>query len=69
VDFLVTVDRKPWFCVETKLSERADKNSLSYFRKSLNIPYAYLVVKESGVDKFTDGYRIISADSFCSSLV
>ena len=39
VDFLFTIDKKPWFSVEVKL--RADKISkhLSYFAERLNIPF------------------------------
>ena len=35
VDFLVTVNDSPWFCVETKLSDRNPSPSLFYFRERL----------------------------------
>jgi len=42
VDFLVTIDGSPWFCVEVKSSE-TDKNHVRYFMERLNIPYGYVV--------------------------
>lgn len=64
VDFLVTHDRKPWFAVEAKLSETAPSPQLRYFKERLQIPYAYQVIRKSGVDILRDGIRIISADKF-----
>ncbi|MCC6549666.1 MAG: ATP-binding protein, partial [Ignavibacteriaceae bacterium] len=64
VDFLVTHDRKPWFAVEAKLSETAPSPQLRYFKERLQIPYAYQVIRKSGVDILQDDIRIISADKF-----
>jgi predicted AAA+ superfamily ATPase len=69
VDFLVTVDRKPWFAVETKLSDEIVSAAVRYFREKLKIPFAYQVIKKSGVHRFSQGVRIISADRFLAGLV
>ena len=69
VDFLVSVDKKPWFCVEVKLGSGAVDPSLRYFRDRLDIPFCYQVVKKPGVDLQKDGTRLISADRFLASLV
>jgi predicted AAA+ superfamily ATPase len=68
VDFLVTVDDKPWFAVETKVE---DENiaSLLYFGERLKIPFLYQVVLKSGIDYFKNGVRIISADKFLTGLI
>ncbi len=69
VDFLVSVNKKPWFCVETKLSSESIDKSLGYFRERLDIPFAYQVIKKKGVDRLKGGTRLISADRFLSSLI
>jgi predicted AAA+ superfamily ATPase len=69
VDFLVTVNNKPWFCVEVKNSFRDLPSSLLHFSKALKIPFAYEVVKDEGVDLIKGGIRIISASKFLSALV
>jgi predicted AAA+ superfamily ATPase len=68
VDFLVTVDDKPWFAVETKAEDKNIANLL-YFGERLKIPFLYQVVLESGIDYFKNGVRIISADKFLTSLI
>jgi predicted AAA+ superfamily ATPase len=68
VDFLVTVDEKPWFAVEVKLQDDSPAANLRYFREKLSIPFAYQVIKKTGVDRLADGLRIISADKFLSGL-
>jgi uncharacterized protein len=69
VDFLVTIDRKPWFAVEAKSSEKSVSPSLRYFQKRLKIPFAYQVIRESGFHRFSDGVHVISADRFLAGLV
>jgi len=69
VDFLVTIDNKPWFAVEAKLAAGNVDKSLHYFGDRLNIPFLYQVVRESGVHQFINGVNLISADRFLSSLV
>ncbi len=69
VDFFVTADGKPWFCVEAKLQDTSISPSIFYFRDRLNIPYCYQVVKKPFIDIIKNGVRIISADRFCAGLL
>ncbi len=69
VDFLVTVDEKPWFAIEVKLNDDSLAPNLRYFREKLNIPFAYQVLKKPGVDRIADGVRIISADKLLPALI
>lgn len=69
VDFLISINKKPWFCVETKKSYGNIPGSLVYFKERLAIPYSYLVVQEKGIDKIQKDVRIISFDKFLSGLV
>jgi len=67
VDFIFTVDDKPWFAVEVKINE--EKSYLDYFKKKLDIPFIYQVIRKSKIDHFNDGIRIISADKFLTAFV
>ncbi len=69
VDFLVTVDNKPWFAIEVKLNDTTPSPHLYYYKDKLNIPFLYQVVGKKGVDRLLDGVRIVSADKFLAGLV
>ncbi|MCZ7612376.1 MAG: DUF4143 domain-containing protein [Ignavibacteriaceae bacterium] len=69
VDFLITVDNKPWPAVEVKLSETSPAKNLSYFKERLNIPFNFQVVKQDGIDFIKDNIRVISASKFLTGLV
>ena len=69
VDFLVTIDKKPWFVVETKLSDKGTSKSLFYYKERLKIPFVYQVMRESGINRFIDDVHVVSADCFLSGLV
>ncbi len=69
VDFLVAIDRKPWFAVEVKLNDTTLSPHLLYFKERLSIPYIYQVVKKSPVDRREKGARIISAGKFLSCFI
>ncbi len=68
VDFLVTIDDKPWFSVEVKNSSKSISKNLYYFVKRENIPFNYQVVYDSGVDYTKDNIRVISAVKFLTGL-
>ena len=68
-DFLVTIDRKPWFSVEVKLSSLEISKPLKYFSDKLKIPFNYQVVKKEGIDYQYENMRVISADKFLSALI
>jgi len=44
VDFLVTVNNKPWFAIEVKLSETIASSNTKYCKEKLNIPFVYQVL-------------------------
>jgi predicted AAA+ superfamily ATPase len=69
VDFLVVLDKKPWFAVEVKLSHANVSPALYYFKEKLKIPYVFQVVKTPGVDRLLDGVRVISAGRFLAALL
>jgi len=69
VDFLVTVDEKPWFAVEVKTQDEGVAPSLKYFQERLKIPFVYQILKKKSVDKFIEGVRVVSADKFLTSLI
>lgn len=69
VDFLVTVDRKPWFAVETKLAGENVSPDLEHFREKLRIPFTYQVIRKPGVYRLIRGIHLISADRFLAGLV
>jgi predicted AAA+ superfamily ATPase len=69
VDFLVTIDGKPWFAVESKLNETSLSPHLLYFKERLSIPYTYQVVKKTATDRLEKGIRIISAGKFLTGLI
>ena len=68
VDFLISINKKPWFAVEVKLNDSNIHAPLKYFKEKLNIPFAYQVVKKKNIDQTRDEIRIISADRFLASL-
>jgi len=69
VDFLVSIDQKPWFCVEVKLNDTTPSSSLFYYKDRLQIPYLYQVVNKDNIDIFKNNIRILSADRFLASLI
>lgn len=69
VDFLITVDGNPWFCVEAKLTDEQPSASIHYFRDRLKIPFCFQVVRKANVDMIKDNIRILSVDKFLSALI
>ncbi len=69
VDFLVTINSKPWFSVETKMSDKTPSPNITYFKERLKIPFNYQVIKEDNIDIVKDDTRVISAGKFLSGLV
>jgi len=69
VDFLVTVDNRPWFCVEAKYQDQTISEHLRYFQQRLDIPYAFQVIRTPGTDVARRGIRLVSAERFLASLI
>jgi hypothetical protein len=68
-DFLVAVDRRPWFAVETKLADEDVSPDLIYFKEKMKIPIAYQVIGKTGVHRFVRDVHVVSADLFLAGLV
>lgn len=69
VDFLVTINHKPWFAVEVKYNDQKPSKHLDYFAARLSIPYLYQVILTPGVYVQNKNITIVSADRFLSGLV
>jgi predicted AAA+ superfamily ATPase len=69
VDFLVTLDNKPWFACEAKLQDEDPSPSLSYFKDRLNIPFTYQITYQGTKDYVTNGIRVLPAAKFLGSLL
>lgn len=69
VDFLVTIQKKPWFAVEVKTNDKEPSKHLRYFGDRLRIPHLYQVITSSSTDILRNDIRIISADKFLTGLV
>jgi len=55
--------------VEAKINDANVSPHLHYFKNKLNTPYSYQVVKKSGVDRFINKIRVVSADAFLAGLI
>ncbi len=71
VDFVLTIDNKPVAAFEVKSKSQNISTALKYFKRRLNIPYGYQVVREEDIDflSFKEDIRVISASKFLSALV
>lgn len=65
----MTIDGKPWFAVEAKLSDASLSPHLLYFKERLSIPYVYQVVKKNTTDKLEKGVRVMPVGKFLAGLV
>ena len=73
VDFLVVKDRKPWFLVEVKMSDKTLSPSLGYFQAQTNAQHAFQVVMNLPFQQ-ADCFRIhrpvaVPARTFLSQLL
>ncbi|MBI4252554.1 ATP-binding protein [Candidatus Uhrbacteria bacterium] len=69
VDFLMTVDGRPWFAVEVKHRDCTISNHLRYFAERIGIPFLYQVVFNDDVYSKKEGIVVVSADRFLSAFV
>lgn len=69
VDFLVAVDRKPWFAVEVKTGKEPSSSHLRYFGERLRIPYLYRVVWNLKKSFLRDDLFVMTPTEFLSALV
>jgi predicted AAA+ superfamily ATPase len=69
VDFMLTIEEKPWFAIEAKMNDTNVSSSLYYFKVKLQIPFCYQVIKKTNVDSFIKNVRVVSADRFLGGLI
>ena len=69
VDFLITVQGRPWFAVEAKTSDDVISPALKYFGRRFNIPWLFQVVLNGRRDFESDGVRCLPAAAFLTGLV
>lgn len=69
VDFLVSVNKRPWFAVEVKSSDLKPAKHLLYFQNKLKIPFLYQVVNEENIDLLIQNVRVMSVAKFLAGLV
>jgi len=68
VDFLLTLNRKPWVLLETKLTDKAPSPALSYFAKRLKAPHKIQVVRDCEEPGMAGDVHVIDAANFLRTL-
>lgn len=69
IDFLVCIDRKPWFAVEVKLADTDIASSLYTLRDNLGLKQVFQVVKKPSVDFVENDVRVMSAGKFLTAFI
>ncbi len=69
VDFIVSVDRKPWFAVEVKSTDMTVSKQLLYFGRKLDIPFKYQLVNVPDTDFIQKDVRVMDVGTFLRGLV
>jgi len=68
VDFLLTLNRKPWALIEAKLSDRTPSPALGYFSERLRAPHKIQVVLECERPGLAGDVHVIDAANFLQAL-
>ncbi|MBP8303514.1 MAG: ATP-binding protein [Phycisphaerae bacterium] len=68
VDFLLTLDKKPWALIEAKLSATSPTPAMGYFGERLKVPHRMQVVLECERPGTAGGVHIIDAANFLRTL-
>ncbi|OGJ42069.1 hypothetical protein A3B60_02305 [Candidatus Peregrinibacteria bacterium RIFCSPLOWO2_01_FULL_39_12] len=69
VDFIISIDKKPWFAVEVKNSSEEPSPWLNYYKERLKIPFLYQVVNKPNINLIRNNVNIISVERFLHGLV
>lgn len=69
VDFMVTIDRKPWFAVEAKIASDKISPDIKYFGDRLKIPYLFQITLDGEREFVEDGVHLMPATRFLTALV
>ncbi len=67
VDFLITLNQKPWLLIEAKNGRPDTSSALYKYKDELNVP-AVLLTNEKNWNQNKNGIKIISANKFLSLL-
>jgi predicted AAA+ superfamily ATPase len=68
VDFLLTLERKPWALIEVKLSNTSPVPAMSYFAERLKAPHKIQVVLECDRPGMAGDVHVIDAANFLRTL-
>jgi predicted AAA+ superfamily ATPase len=68
VDFLLTLDRKPWTLIEAKLSDKIPSAAMSYFAERLKAPHKIQVVLDCERPGMAGDVHVIDAANFLRTL-
>jgi predicted AAA+ superfamily ATPase len=68
VDFLLTLDRKPWALFEAKLSETSPSSAMKYFAERLRAPYKIQIVLDCERPGMVGDVHAIDAANFLRTL-
>jgi uncharacterized protein len=68
VDFLLTLNRKPWALIEAELSDRTPSPALGYFSEGLGAPHKIQVVLECERPGLAGDVQMIDAANFLQAL-
>jgi uncharacterized protein len=68
VDFLMTLEGRPWFAVECKTTDLHASPALRYFGERLDIPHLYQVHLQGRKDILDGGVRVMPAARFLCAL-
>lgn len=69
VDFLVAINKKPWFLVEAKLSDHTPSPHLNYFSKRLQVTQNFQVTFSDKKDFKNENIHVIPAHRFLANLI
>ena len=68
VDFVLTLNRKPWALIEVKISERSPAPAMRYFADRLKAPHKIQVVLDCDRPGMSGDVHVIDAANFLNSL-
>lgn len=69
IDFIIIKNKKPWFTVECKLSQKTLDQSYKKFQKQLHCPHIQVVFEDGVFQKINSDTWIIGVDYFLGHLV
>jgi len=68
VDFLLTLDRRPWALIEVKISDRSPTPAMSYFAERLKAPLKIQVVLECERPGMAGDVHVVDAANFLRTM-